>query len=674
MDVNLSIRTAAPDRTSGPGMNGQPAVEVESASPPVVTKGINEEVNCANRAITVSGKPLYGPKEMPYRDASNETIRQLTEEAVRAWTGTVAEKLEINPELIEPLLPRIVSCDEMMRLRAECFEREMLKMFTGAKKELIRSLPHEMKYYFSQTTLALAYGPDEIALIKRKKPPVVNLLGGYMSKFYVLAVNEDGVRSGQMSPFELGAHEGNHGLCALFRSLLTEEDLNSEIITGLKEEITNGAIYTFGDAFKTHPLYIPSSNMRNKVAAFLEELIRNGKNDDRVSAEVFDDNGLVFEVPKLNEKGKHELLEIAKKYSDFMETCSEKDSTAVSVLSNLVNRQMLRFGLAKGILPIQSEYSVRINQDVFEKLPKDKIDKLREALYSSPKAKEFALSAAKNLLSMVEGNGGFQAKQHLGLTPNLTEAVMYTFCPEEQDCYKAGAVCGLAGEPTPESEVRLHATLELFDLGKKYVEKLQTVSVSPQDLQSVKKSTELLAVRIEHSEKLRTIEKIIDTEISLLKSRIPNLSELLKEEQAIRYKHQKYFIASDEFMSPGEQERLNDLQEIRLKIQDLLENNQIHCKHFVEALKEEKEFYETIKSLQEGVKAEDVNPVKRCLDENLISELRALEKQMAEKQKIARMPALENIFRPECLGKTVVVTEGEIDESELPADIQKQAA
>jgi hypothetical protein len=627
---------------------GKPSFKpVESSGHPAPQLSTSHTTSVASQAV----QALIGLKG----SADKEVIISAMEISMKAWASTVCERLGLDINIVEPLLPKLVDSSEITRLQANDINTHLVKVSPEKQELVLKSLPEYLLPCLPEETLKVAFTDSEIEQIKLSPADNPHIAAAYYSSTHIIGFNEKNIiQAGEISGPELGAHEMNHGLNSLFRSMLSPKDLEKSVIEGLKDEIVNGSLGGIGLISRGYPTFIPDIGMRSELGNLFEELAQN-KDDERLFIDEFKDGSVKIDIPKLSDKGKAFVLDIAKRHPAFMELCSNDETTAISLLSRMFIDLLFKFNMANGQITSGAP-SITLKEELLGSLPSHEREELKKAIYANPPALEFAKNSARKY-SEVQQSGI--------LIPHITNSpvlyIQYAFCNEEIESYIAGAASKLAtGDNNTEEIGRLSTTIDLFNTGKEYVEKLRSLSLLPQNLELAKHRMHLIALRHEHSEELRKIELFIEKEVNPLSTTMHELENAEQDDKRFRHpiEHSSSFKGSI-IISEYNEEKYSELRQHRDSILECLRKNGHPCQELTEATEKEKQLFGEIKKAQEGLTEADFYPTACINDEAILKEVEDLEKKLIEIQRTAQFHSFKG-FQPLIYKKPSTATFSEI--------------
>lgn len=599
-------------------------------------------------------------------DLNEESVIAKMDQSSKLWASKFCEDLGIDLRIMEPLLPKIVDTSEITKLQAISLEKLIHKASPEMKKQFIGYIPSYFLPCFSDETLKIAFNDEEISRIRSLPTSNPNFVGGYMCSFHLLGYNIENLKVTGVSCEALGSHETNHGLNSLFRSMLSEEDLRSSVIEGLKDEVTNGSLGGLGTYMKEHPTYMPDRRMREEMANLVEELIKN-RDDRKIYADENTEGNISITIHRLSDEGKAYTLELAKKHPNFMEACSNDENIAINSLSKLITNNIFKFDLLMGNL-FEGSLNITIPKETLEGLPKNETEELKKHIYENPKALAFAKESAKKFVEVFEGNLLVQGDKF-----NPASYLHYIFCNEEVESYKVGSTCKLAiGDNDHQSIEKEQATIKLFTLGEQYIKTVRSLSILPQNPDLVKKKMTLFAFRQEHDETLRKIENFIHDKVISLSDTISELASVETSGKQLKAELRQSPYLSN-IIEKHQEEIFTSLRNNRKNILQCLEKNNVECNEFKEMIIKEEEVFERILLSQKELSPSDFSPESGITDKDILKEIELLEKELLEIQKTAQFDSFRGfiplVYKPE---SEAIATTREVSFDELPDEIKSR--
>ena len=609
----------------------------------------------------------------PHYFDDDDKILQKARDAMSAWGETFATENGINPLILRALLPEAITVEELLKLKAQKIIPFLEQFPVGTLKTVIHQLPAEILLELPDELLEKVIPKDQVSALKTSSMKD-KLGGGFMQDVYKVGINLHEIRNGGFTPEEIGGHECNHGgMHALCRSLLTEEQRISAITDGLKEDITCGAPSVLSRLGFFELPHIPSPKMRDEVARYLGNIIESlGQNDERFRTEMDKTGDIAFETVRLTEKGKKDLLEIGRKYGDFLGLCDHNEESASLVLANLVETQLLRFYFAVGKNKIAENVQLTIPKEALDKLDPKRLEELRIEIQKSPKALEFAKKSTKRFQDGTEGNIKTQVRMGGFGGLSADDAVDYNFCHEETDCYLAGTRTELASQDLQEGRrEKLEARKEVYELAKTYMELRRGLKIAPQDTVLVKQEYMFRTAKIKHETVMTELKEIMQSYISPLSNQTNGLSALVEEEAQIEARAGLAELTLDNNELGGKDgfhEMLQDLRAVRSKIKDHLSSqgqSSEQLDEFGKLLQEEERQHRNIIEMEKTLDKKCMNPRQKVTDKVLLDQLQVIEARIQELQQKARIQSLHSTFSINNNTGIISVTKRPATEDEL---------
>ncbi len=643
----MKIPTTNPTTPLSQVSESSPAVSRETTAPlevtPPIVQGENGQNNIGAREINLSaiGAALIG-RTTPFAHSTDEEITVIVKDSMIKRASKVAQDLDIDQNKLIPLLPPIISTAELVKAQAQQVSVLLEQLPPDYCKELLKKMPTALFQELPESLLKKLFTPEELQAIKEtNNTGATDVAGGGFTPDYKVSVNNQLIRSGKYSPYRIGAHEGNHAIWALLRTLLTKEQINDAVISQLKDEITNGSLRVLTGGGMRPLLYIPSPQMRNEIAGFVSDAINNlDKEDDRFKKETFREGQISLEMVRTSELGQNSLLEIANKHKDFMNLCNNDEECAKLLLADLVDTQIFRFNLATGAIPLLESTRLTLKDEVLNQLPQDKIQELRDAIQSSPKALNEIKDYAKNHLLCLEGNAKLQLKLSRGASPSMDDVMDYEFCKEELECDLRAAEIELSIPNLDiKAEDKLKSEVIYHEVGGKLIEQMKRVSIAEQDPQMIKMANEFNFVRLSHGELELDIKNILKDFIEPIANEIPDLNNLIATETALRAQLSQKYIMQDSCFLKGEtqediQTHLEEILNVRKSIVDLISKSDLVPQDKVNKLNESLKNQETLlakmKTLRETFPEGILNPLHRVKDQSLLKSIEDTKDQIAD--------------------------------------------
>ncbi len=614
---------------------------LEVTSP--ITQGDNGQNNIGAREINLSAIGVAIISQItPFAYSTDEEIAVIVKDSMIKRACKVAQDLGIDPNKLIPLLPSIISTAELVKAQAQQVSVLLEQLPPDYCKELIKKIPTALLQELPESLLNKLFTPEELEAIKEtKNTGTSDVAGGGFTPDYKVSVNNQLIRSGKYSPYRIGAHEGNHAIWALLRTLLTKEQIDVAVISQLKDEIINGSLRVLTGGGMRPLLYIPSSQMRSEIAEFVNDAINNlDKEDDKFKKETFREGQISLEMVRTSELGKNALFEIANKHKDFMNLCNNDEACAKLLLADLVDTQIFRFNLAIGAIPLLESTRLTLKDEVFNQLPQDKVQELRDAIQNSPKALNEIKDYAKNHLLCIEGNAKLQLKLSHGLTPSMDDVMDYEFCKEELECDLRAAELELSIPNLDiKTEDKLKSEIIYHEVGGKLIEYMKRVSIAEQDPQMVKMANEFNFIRLSHGELELDIKNIFKDFIEPIANEIPDLNNLIATETALRAQLSQIYIMQDSWFLKGKtqeniQTRLEIILNVRKTIVDLISKSDLvpldKVKKLNESLKNQETLLAKMKTLREAFPEGILNPLHRVKDPTLLASIEDTKDQIAD--------------------------------------------
>ncbi len=643
--------TTGTPRVTTPTVVKQETPIAEVAEPGLVDVPV--QPNPTSLATLKASASVSRVTSSPYLGLNDEEILRECQAAANKWVEKLAKQIGIDPAKLQKLAPEIISLDQALKLKAAAMVPLLKELPESVRREIIPKLPLDI----------LKGLPDDLIPPEmREQIKGTDLFGQALGGAYILEGHKTGVavhhiRTGVTNPYEFSAHEENHGLCALLRSFLSEEELTVAVCEGLKDDITKGSTRVFSSTGIADLLYIPSTKMREEVTRFLEEVIQDSENENgRVRIELEQEGEAVTNNKRLTAKGQSELFAIAKRHPDFM-CLFENEESAKLALSNLIETQLKRFDVAMGRISSSLPFKITIPDEILKSLPEEARSNLAEELQKSDAAKEFMRDSAGNFLKFLEGNLKFALNLQFHIPPSKADEIGYTLCSEERQSYLAGTVTEKDNDNVPGGRLeKLEAREKIYEpggLGEKYVDSLCELRVATQDPALVKEYNKLHVARVKYSETEREIKKIIkDDEVTALAGQNSTLGELIQREAQLRVqlaiaslKVDGYTLRRDSHEMYYESIRL--LQQVRCQIRDTLASVSPQSKlldRFSSLLEESDSGLRKIILLEASSDEKCLDPRSRVTDAGLLDRVAELEMKISTEQQKANIVSLINTF------------------------------
>lgn len=572
-------------------------------------------------------------------NASEEFIIQQVTASVQWWAEKVADDIGISPLKLKILLPEVISLDQFAELKSDSLNKNMKKFSKRTLKNIVSNSPIEVRKKLSTELLEYAFPNRDVP-----KPSNVSIAdtcdGAYTPEYHKIPICSMTAEHAKIGCRSIGAHEANHAVNALLRSLLSKEKLKKALVESLQDEIKFGTTSILSMWEITELPYLPQEELREELAEFLGEiaLALEGR-DERLIIQTYRSGEFVWKIERVSTTGKGDLLKIAKKYKAFIELFDNEDD-AILVLASLIEIQLSRFNLALGKHnnPLCNELASTINESAFCCLSSQNVQELKREIENSPKAMQFAMTSAKDFLQLIN-SFKFQLKKRVGSDPTFSDMVDYFFCPEEASCNLA-SFQALSTEPDiPNLEQMLQELALYFESGKEYFSLQKHLRITLQDSKLVRQENKLRISKIKYFEILWKINNLMEENILPIAESIPQLKPTLEEEARYGALINVSLAKMDKTKLTSEEHDeyhfyINKLRSTRLKIVDLLMRLDIladKVKELKLLLEEEGKIHEELKHLEPTLDERCLDPRKRVIDTTILDKIDSIEGLIKEK-------------------------------------------